>query len=121
MLEDEKLADVDTICIAPPDNDDSDGYDDSETEDANPARLSRAVLQAKVLEVQSKGVEPVLDELDTLPDDGGEEEDLQQSASSPKRIRATRSDAEWKWEDQTTSFNSRQPPLFPEGIYSTWP
>ena len=93
----------------------SDGYDESDTEDANPDSLSKAVLTSQVLEVQSLG-EPVLQAEVGIPEeDEGEEEEVIQPE---KRARVSQDD--WKWKKKPTSFNSRHPPLFPEGNFTAY-
>ena len=64
---------MEAIYISPPDGDVSDGYDESDTEDANPDCLSKAVLTSRVLEVQSRG-EPLLEEEVGNPEEEGEED-----------------------------------------------
>ena len=106
LLDDDETHNVEAIYISPPDGDVSDGYDESDTEDANPDCLSKAVLTSRVLEVQSRG-EPLLEEEVGNPEEEGEED--VQTSGAEKRARVARD--EWKWEKKTTSFNSRQPPL----------
>ena len=116
LLDDDETHNVEAIYISPPDGDVSDGYDESDTEDANPDCLSKAVLTSRVLEVQSRG-EPLLEEEVGNPEEEGEED--VQTSGAEKRARVARD--EWKWEKKTISFNSRQPPPpFPDGNYTAY-
>jgi hypothetical protein len=43
-LEEEEIADVDEVFLEPPEGDDSDGYDDSDTEEDQSVKISRTSL-----------------------------------------------------------------------------
>jgi hypothetical protein len=45
LLEEEEIADVDEVFLEPPEGDDSDGYDVSDTEEGESFKLSRTILQ----------------------------------------------------------------------------
>jgi hypothetical protein len=45
ILEEEDIGDVDEIYLAPPEGDDSDGYDVSDTEEGESSSISRTILQ----------------------------------------------------------------------------
>jgi hypothetical protein len=45
ILEEEDIGDVDEIYLAPPEGDDGDGYDVSDTEEGESSSISRTILQ----------------------------------------------------------------------------
>lgn len=45
LLESEEIADVDEVFLEPPEGDDSDGYDLSDTEEGESVKISRTILQ----------------------------------------------------------------------------
>jgi hypothetical protein len=47
ILEEEEIVDVEEIYLQPPEGDDSDGYDDSDTEEGHSGKISRTILQVK--------------------------------------------------------------------------
>jgi len=47
FLEERHIQTVEDIYLNPPSGDDSDGYDDSDTEEGEPHKISRTILQVK--------------------------------------------------------------------------
>ncbi len=45
--------DVEEIYLQPPEGDDSDGYDVSDTEEGDAVKISRTILQAEVAKVRT--------------------------------------------------------------------
>jgi hypothetical protein len=120
--------DVEEIYLQPPEGDDSDGYDVSDTEEGDAVKISRTILQAEVAEVRTGLGDIVLEDLlGQQPDDRGlpdelpdELPDLEPEAmTAPKRIkRAVRN--EYYWEDRSRNIASKDPAIFPEPNYTVF-
>ena len=111
---------VQGIYLNPPEGDDSDGYDDSDTEEGEPTAIHRNLLQATVAEVITDGnIEPLMQylDIDELPDPE-EAEAVEPAAAelAPSRWKTNRN--EWKWEKKARSFKSKANAPFPEPNYT---
>jgi hypothetical protein len=113
---------VDGIYLEPPEGDDSDGYDVSDTEEGQSAQISRTILQAHVAEVRTVQGDVVLEDLlgqPELPDLESEPEPEPEPA--PKRTKTARTTrTEFKWEESTRSFRSKAPTIFPQPNYTMY-
>ncbi len=111
---------MDGIYLEPPEGDDSDGYDVSDTEEGQSAQISRTILQAHVAEVRTVQGDVVLEDLlgqPELPDLESESE----PEPAPKRTKTARTTrTEFKWEESTISFRSRALTIFPQPNYTMY-
>ncbi len=118
--------DVEEIYLQLLEEDDSDGYDVSDTEEGDAVKISRTILQVEVAKVRTGLCDFVLkDLLGQQPDDHGlpdklrdELPDLEAGAmTARKRIkRAVRN--EYYWEDSSRNIASKDPAIFPEPNYT---
>ncbi len=113
LLEVEEIHNVEEIIINPPGGDDSDGYDDSDTEEGVAASLSRPVLSTEVLEIRTGGADAVLE----LLAEEDEQEVVDQVQMSPPRKKVRE---QWDWEEEARVFSSRKAAIFPEGNYTIY-
>jgi hypothetical protein len=120
--------DVEEIYLQPPEGDDSDGYDVSDTEEGDAVKISWTILQAEVAEVRTGLGDIVLEDLlGQQPDDHGLPDELPdelpdleaETMTAPKRIkRAVRN--EYYWEDWSRNIASKDPAIFPEPNYTVF-
>lgn len=114
ILEQEDDVNVAEIYLNAPEDDDSDGYDHSDTEEGEPSSLSGNILKATVAEVRTVSGETVLEEyLDGAIQE--EEEEEEDDLPAAKKMRD-----QFLWQDSPTSFRSRRPPIFPAGNYQRY-
>jgi hypothetical protein len=123
LLEDNPGLGVQGIYLNPPEGDDSDGYDDSDTEEGGPEAIHRNLLQATVAEVITDGnIDTLVQylDIDELPDpdeaEAAEPAPNDNAELAPSRWKTYR-DA-WKWEKKARSFKSKANALFPEPNYT---
>jgi hypothetical protein len=119
--------DLEEIYLQPPEGDNSDGYDVSDTEEGDAVKISWTILLAEVAEVGT-GLGDVLEDLlGQQPDDHGlpgelpdELPDLEAEAmTAPKRIkRAVRN--EFYSKDRSRNIASKDPAIFPEPNYTVF-
>ena len=145
-LDELELRHAELITIQPPEGADSDGYDESDTEAGEPAKLSRTLLTADVLEVRGpddaileifgeetdsvevQEQEESLEQPNPTPsakrprvDNADEVEELPDLSASPPMEKKARMPREnWEWNKKLSSFRSLKPPLFPLGNYTPY-
>ena len=127
-LEELDRLEVDTIVWEGPDGDNSDGNDESEPEDDNPARMTRNVLTAPVTEIRvgagsqqllewmdKDGNGKIIDEEEPVNDEPVAMDAQAEPVDEPE---AKKFRDHWVWEEELSSFRSKCDAPFPEQNYT---
>ena len=104
---------MEEIVICPPEGDDSDGYDHSDTEEEEPASIGRTILQTEVLEVRTIGEEDALQLLVDVDEVEVDEQEEEQVEPRSKKVREQVRE-QWDWDKKPRSFSSKKAAIFPE-------